>query len=220
VELVLMALARLAFWLGVLAVLLLLASGPGVRFGLWHYSTGFLLLRVAVYAGGAAALLALVGFIPKPVRSAHWPLLALALALGLAAAAVPLDFQRRARAVPPINDISTAGDTPSAVAEQQRRAYPDIQPLMLDAPPQQAFARALDGARAMGWEIVAADASAGRIEAVATTFWFGFKDDVSVRVTAREGRSRIDVRSKSRVGRGDAGANAARIRRYFENLRR
>jgi uncharacterized protein (DUF1499 family) len=71
----------------------------------------------------------------------------------------------------------------------------------------------------MGWEIVAADPATGRIEATATTFWYGFKDDVVVRVGAGNGGSVIDVRSKSRVGRSDLGANASRIRTYLEALK-
>ena len=210
-----MWLARLALALAALAVLVLLLAGPGVRFGLWPYQTGFLLLRVAVYVGAGAALLALAALALPPARSL---IAVLALAAGLAAAALPLEFQRRARAVPPINDISTAGDTPPAIAEQQRRAYPDIGPLQLAASPADAFARALQAARDMGWEIVSADAAAGRIQAVATTLWFGFQDDVTVRVTLQQGSSRIDVRSKSRVGRGDAGTNAHRIREYLKRL--
>jgi uncharacterized protein (DUF1499 family) len=204
----------LCFAIALLALVLSLASGPGVRLGLWPYQTGFLLLRAAVFVGGAAAVLSVIGFFFKPFRKAF----VLSLVLGLIAAVVPLEFQRRARAVPPINDISTAGDTAPALAEQQRRAYPDIGPLTLQGSPQAAFNKALQAAREMGWEIVSADPAAGRIDAVATTFWFGFKDDVTVRVTAQEGASRIDVRSRSRVGRGDAGTNARRVRAYLKRL--
>ena len=105
------------------------------------------------------------------------------------------------------------------VAAQQRQAYPDVVPLVLEAPADVAFGRALGAARGMGWEIVAADSSAGRIEATATTAWFGFKDDVVVRVTPEDGRSRVDVRSVSRVGMSDVGTNAARIRAYLARLR-
>ena len=66
---------------------------------------------------------------------------------------------------------------------------------------------------------VAADSAAGHIEATATTFWFGFKDDVVVRVTPDAAGSRVDVRSVSRVGRSDVGANARRIRAYLDRLR-
>jgi uncharacterized protein (DUF1499 family) len=70
----------------------------------------------------------------------------------------------------------------------------------------------------MGWEIVASEPTEGRIEATATTFWFGFKDDVVVRVTPTDGGSRIDVRSVSRVGRSDVGANAERITAYLARI--
>jgi uncharacterized protein (DUF1499 family) len=85
-------------------------------------------------------------------------------------------------------------------------------------PPREAFARALSAAEAMGWEVVGRDAEAGRIEAVDTTRWFGFKDDIAVRITPAGGGSRIDVRSKSRVGRNDLGTNARRIRAYLQRL--
>ena len=104
------------------------------------------------------------------------------------------------------------------VAEQQRKAYPDIQPAVLAAGPEAAFARALAAAQAMGWDIVDAQPKEGRIEATATTFWFGFKDDVVVRITPLAAGSRIDVRSKSRVGRGDTGTNAQRVRAYLKRL--
>src|SRR6185295_3547273 len=108
-------------------------------------------------------------------------------------------------------------------ARQQRTAYPDILPVMLPMPPRAAFAKAVAAAEAMGWEVVGADAAAGTIEAVDTAKWFGFKDDIAIRVTAaQEGSpnvSRVDVRSKSRVGRSDIGTNARRIRAYSEQLK-
>ena len=73
-------------------------------------------------------------------------------------------------------------------------------------------------ATAMGWEVVDADAGRGVIEATATTLWFGFKDDVVIRITPTATGSRVDVRSVSRIGKSDVGANAARIRNYFAKL--
>jgi uncharacterized protein (DUF1499 family) len=70
----------------------------------------------------------------------------------------------------------------------------------------------------MGWEVVAAVPAEERIEATATTFWFGFKDDIVVRITSADGGSRIDVRSVSRVGRGDVGTNAKRIKAYLAQI--
>jgi uncharacterized protein (DUF1499 family) len=104
------------------------------------------------------------------------------------------------------------------IARLQKAAYPDIQPHDLAEPPARAFERSLAAARAMGWRIVAAVPEEGRIEATATTPLLRFKDDVVIRVTSRGAGSRIDVRSKSRLGRSDLGANAKRIRAYFRAL--
>jgi len=103
-------------------------------------------------------------------------------------------------------------------AEQQKEGYPDIAPARLEVPPPAAFERALAAARAMRWDIVAADPAQGRIEATATTLLFGFKDDVVVRVTSDGAGSRVDVRSLSRVGRSDFGTNAKRVRAYLRAL--
>ncbi len=83
----------------------------------------------------------------------------------------------------------------------------------------QAFDLALATAHTMGWEIVASDPVHDRIEATATTFWFGFKDDVSVRITSSGSGSRVDVRSLSRIGQSDVGANAKRIRAYLAKIK-
>ena len=86
-------------------------------------------------------------------------------------------------------------------------------------PPDAAFKRALNAARDLGWQIVAATPDQRRIEATDTTLWFGFKDDIVVRITPTDGGSRIDVRSVSRLGQGDLGKNAARIRAYLQRLK-
>jgi uncharacterized protein (DUF1499 family) len=99
-----------------------------------------------------------------------------------------------------------------------RRCAPARRIRSRTAAPNQAFDRALATARAMGWEIIASDPTAGRIEATDTTLWFGFKDDVVVRVEAAPGGSRVDVRSLSRVGLSDVGTNAARIEKYLTAL--
>lgn len=114
-----------------------------------------------------------------------------------------------------LNPVEYGG---SRIAALQQQSYPDITPLRLDVPAREAFDRALAAARASGWELVAADPAAGRIEATDTTFWFGFKDDVVVRVRSEGNGSRIDVRSLSRVGGGDLGTNANRIRAYVRRL--
>jgi uncharacterized protein (DUF1499 family) len=133
----------------------------------------------------------------------------------LTAFAIPFAFQRQARSLPPINDIRTdVENSAPALAKAQRAAYPDIAPVRLPIPPRQAFERAAAAGEAMGWEIVSREPAAGHLQAVATTAWFGFKDDVTIRVTPEGSGSRIDIRSRSRVGRGDVGANAGRIRAW------
>lgn len=106
-----------------------------------------------------------------------------------------------------------------SVPQMQRESYPDLQPLILQTTPDQAFVRVEAAARALGWEIVAAVPDEGRLEATDTTRFFGFKDDVVVRLRTEGGATRVDVRSKSRVGLGDAGANAARVRAFLEKVR-
>ena len=105
------------------------------------------------------------------------------------------------------------------VARIQKAAYPDVVPLVLQASPREAFEHALTAARRMGWHIAAAVPEEGRIEATATTPLLRFKDDVVIRIRSDPAGSRVDVRSKSRIGRSDLGANAKRIRAYFERLR-
>jgi uncharacterized protein (DUF1499 family) len=107
-----------------------------------------------------------------------------------------------------------------AVAEQQRQAFPHLVPARFSAAPAAVFAAVAEVARTMGWEIVAAVPEEGRLEATATTRWFGFKDDVVVRVRAEGDGTRVDVRSKSRVGRSDLGTNARRLQAFLARLRK
>ena len=231
--------AHVALLIGVAAALLLLVAGPGTRLQWWDFRGGFQLMRWAAYTGLAGAALALVMLLLPATRRAALPSLLLALGLGLGVAFVPWNGMRQARALPPIHDISTDMQQPPAfvailplradapnpavyggagIAQAQRAGYPDLRPKQLQATPGDAYVRALAAARAMGWEIVAADATSGRIEATDTTPWFGFKDDVVIRVAADGAGSRIDVRSVSRVGGSDVGANAKRIRAYLRRL--
>lgn len=203
-------------WAGILAALLLGAAGLGTRLGLWHFSTGFAMLRWAAYLGLAAAAAAIVMFLFSRYRIGGLAILLCGVLVGTMVAAVPLGLQRRAYAVPLINEVTTELDKASPL---QAKAYPDIRPLILDAPPGGAFASAKAVAQEMNWEVVGEDPKAGTIAAVATTFWFGFKDDVEIRVTPQGKGSRIDLRSKSRIGKGDAGANAKRIRAYLARFK-
>ena len=204
---------RIGLGLAALALAVLGASGPAVRSGLVTYTVGILMLPAAGALGLAAGILGVVALFRRRGGVAR-PLFA--IVLGASVAAIPAAGYLRARSVPPINDIST---DPNEMSEAQRRAYPDIQPLRLPVAPNIAFERAKGAIDESGWQIVREDPSAGRIEAVATTRWFGFKDDVVVRISAEGSGSRVDVRSKSRVGKSDLGTNAQRIRAYERRLR-
>ena len=104
---------------------------------------------------------------------------------------------------------------PAQFAQQQESCCADLRPARLHMPPDQAFARAKDAAQHMpNWEVMVADPQSGTIEAVATSRVFGFHDDIVIRVRGDGDGSRVDMRSKSRDGQGDLGANAERIRGY------
>ena len=236
------SLANVGLALGVLAGLTLLAAGPGYRFGAWPLGTAFAILRAAAYGGLAAAVISLAGLILAPFYSRRRGMLRalVGVILGLIVVGLPWSYGRAARAAPPIHDITTDPDDPPAfdavlplrvdaanpaayggqeVARLQREAYPDLRPLVIDLPTDRAFQLALEAARALGWRIVASEPQRRRIEASDQTFWFGFVDDIVVRVTPEGAGSRIDMRSVSRVGKGDTGTNAARIRAYLDRLR-
>lgn len=228
--------------LATLCALALLIAGPGSRAGLWSFGTGFTMMRYAAYAAIAAIILSALGaFVTRPGTNRRGFLLGVfGILLGAVCVLLPWNVRRSARGAPPIHDITTDMASPpefvaiaplreearnpleyggEEVAAQQRAAYPDIVPLRLELPPERAFAAAHAAARDMGWEIVAADSGTGRIEATTRTRWFGFHDDIVVRVSAEGQGSRVDVRSKSRIGRGDMGANARRVRAYLNRVR-
>lgn len=139
---------------------------------------------------------------------------------------------------PPLNDISTDTQNPpqyNAVAplrpegsntleypangpQLQKQLFPDIAPIQSDLDMSAAYDRALEVAEGMGWDIVADNKATGMIEAISSTFFFGFKDDVVIRVQADGAGSVVDIRSHSRQGRGDRGKNAERVRAFIEKF--
>jgi uncharacterized protein (DUF1499 family) len=238
----------LALVLAVAAAVLLAAGPLGWRAGWWHFRIGFFyLMPGALYCGLAAIAVALAALVVgcRVNTARHMATLVIALAIGAAVAYVPWHYSQMRGTYPSIHDITTDWDKPpqfhavlplrhvenanpvayegAKVSDQQRRAYPDIAPLTLDLAPTDAFARALKTAEQLGWTIVATDpptgSGAGRVEASQRSRWFGFTDDVVIRVAAAESGSRIDIRSVSRMGRGDFGVNATRVRTYLAALR-
>jgi len=167
-------------------------------------------------------------------RSLAW----LGFACGALLMAVVAVGARGGAGVPAINDITTDLADPPAFASDPaeagrdmaypadfvplvEKAYPDLATIRVSTEPAQALALSEQTAKALGWEVVSVDAAAGTLLARQTTKVFRFVDDVTVRVRPADGAGAlVDVRSKSRVGRGDMGVNAARIRAFTEKLPR
>ncbi len=109
---------------------------------------------------------------------------------------------------------------PGGNAGMIRESYPGLESLRVRADADTVYARALETARQRSdWTITHTDASTRRFEGVAETALFRFRDDFAVRVRPAEGGAVVDMRSKSRDGKGDLGANAKRIRGFFAELR-
>jgi uncharacterized protein (DUF1499 family) len=239
--------ARVAVVAGAIAVVAIPLMTIGRYAGLWSpvFAIPALLANViTLFAALLAIILGLIGVMTRrgrpwsayPVRTSR-----VALVLGIVMLGVIVAFSAGRVKYPPIHDVTTDTDNPPkfvalqaerdamharnttaynpAVAAKQKQGFPDLGPKILTLPAAEAYNRALDAAKAMGWRIAAAQPSEGRIEAVATTFWAGFIDDVVIRVTSTgENQSRVDVRSESRVGGGDMGANGMRIEKFLASL--
>jgi uncharacterized protein (DUF1499 family) len=235
------AIALGGFGLAVLSALAAALAGLGSRWGWWYFGTGFVILTGAMIIGSLSVIVDAVStYFIRGDGARHTLALAVAgIVIGLTAAAVPATWIRTGYRMPAIHDITTDRTNPpvfiaimplrqnavnpaeyegGAVAEQQASAYPDVRPLILPLRPADAFQKALAEASKMGWAIVDANEREGRIEATATTFWFGFNDDIVVRIRPDGFGSRVDVRSVSRVGKGDLGTNARRVMAYLRAL--
>jgi uncharacterized protein (DUF1499 family) len=228
------------------AALCLLALAPlGSQLGWWPYSVS--LYRIFPASGVAAAVTAAASVATLALsRSKLGPwtsaLLGVTLAVGAGLVWLPLQYAYVRRTLPAIHDIATDTDNRPAfkateaarardsadrfdtgeprLSQLQRAAYPDIAPVFTTLPVQQAFGAALAVARSMpGWIVVAASAGEGHIEACQRSRWFGFTDDVVIRVRPANSGARIDMRSASRKGTRDYGVNAARVRAYMRALR-
>jgi uncharacterized protein (DUF1499 family) len=228
--------------IAVISALTSIIAGLGTRFQWFHFRMGLEIIGISAIVGLAAAAISLIGIVAiffTPGNKGIY-LCILGFIISIPVAIIPL-YMRYQIKVPPIHDITTDMTNPPAfvsilplrkdiynkpeyggpnVAAQQTKAYPDIKTLTLDMPTDKAFAKAFDVAKNMNWEIVTAEPKEGRIEATATTFWMGFKDDVVIRITAHDQISNIDIRSVSRVGKSDLGANAKRIRIFLKEMQK
>ncbi|WP_201557992.1 DUF1499 domain-containing protein [Psychrobacter sp. 72-O-c] len=221
-----------------IAFLLVVLAGPLYKFGIIELGTAFTGFKFGVYAGIAALVLLALQFLLRR-KTVTLGSAIMAVVLSAIAIAMPLSMMSKAKSVPPIHDISTdlvnppefitiaplRADAPNPVeydgietAEQQRTAYPELRTLSYPQPKAELVAAVEQAVKNLGWELVNADASKGSVEATDTTMWFGFKDDVVVRVNDEGSERLVDIRSKSRIGGSDLGKNAERIHTLIEEL--
>lgn len=237
------AIASWGLRLGLLGLVLLVAGVAINRLAPASFQIALGALALGALVGVLAILVSAIGLIVtlisgrKGVRKAIVGLL-----LGLGVAAPVAQGMIIGTQVPRIHDISTdlanppqfealvgnRGDyantldrkSPADLVALQKQAYPDIRTVTINMAPGKVFDAALATARDMGWEIIDTDPQGGRIEATATTLLMQFRDDVVIRITGTpEGGSAVDMRSVSRVGESDLGANANRIRTYMVALK-
>jgi len=216
-------------------------SGIGYRLELFHFRVGFTILRWAFWFALAALVLTVVGFVTVRDRSRGTLIAAvIGVVVGAVAVYVPWNWKQTLDAHPYIHDISTdtanppefvaaarlrkPGDHPVAydgaeVTDLQHKAYPDLVTLKTAAPADKVFGAAKAVIASMGMQLADADPSQGRIEANQTSLLYGFTDDMVVRIVAGADGTKVDVRSKSRVGRSDLGQNAKRIRVFLQKLK-
>ncbi len=220
-----------------LLILLLLFGVCATRFQLAPFRVAFgsfgLALLGASVVGFAAALVLIWSWF-KPARQ-HRAYAGVSAVIGVVPVLAVLSMVGPGRlGSPPIHDITTDTHNPpqfvaarrergegensldysQGVASIQERAYPNIKPLLSHRDYIEAYKHSLAMVKKLGWRVLREDMEAGIIEAVDTSSVFGFKDDVVIRVSVDGEGSRVDMRSVSRVGVSDLGANAARIARF------
>ena len=220
------------------AFLLVALPGPLYKYGVVDLGTAFTGFKFGVFAGIAALILLVLQILFKR-KTVTLGSTIMALLLSTIAIAIPLSMLNKGKSVPPIHDISTdlvnppefvaiaplRADAPNPVeyagvevATQQRAAYPELQTLHYPQSKSELVEATKQVIDNLGWQLVNIDADQGIIEATDRTMWFGFKDDVIVRITDNGSKRLVDIRSKSRVGGSDLGKNAERIHDFIEEL--
>lgn len=228
----------LVILISVIAFLLVALPGPLYKYGMVDLGTIFTGLKFGVFAGIAALILLVLQIVFKR-KTVTLGSTIVAVVLSAIAIAMPLSMINKGKNAPPIHDISTdlvnppefvaiaplRADAPNPVAydgietaQQQRDAYPDLKTLTYSQSKADLISAVDKSINNLGWELVNTDANKGIIEATDTTMWFGFKDDVVVRITDNGGERLVDIRSKSRVGGSDLGKNAERVGTFIDEL--
>ena len=208
------------------------------RMELWPMATSFQIIKYTGYASIAVLVIALLLGLFTLFKK-QYPLAKRCAVIAILSAipAIALSMQAaKAKSLPFIHQVTT--DTvnlpkfdaiialrgnnsnpltydQAKLAPMQLAAYPKLKPIISELDKDQAFAKAEDIALSLGWDVVAKNEQQGLIEAVDTTALWAFKDDIAIRVQTVGATSVIDLRSISRVGGTDLGANAARIEKFI-----
>jgi uncharacterized protein (DUF1499 family) len=203
------------------------ALGPGGAWG--FFIVGIFLAMGSAFglaAAGAVASARGAAWRSSAVRGAAFPMLVMLVAvvpnLGRLNPVIHDVTTDRADTLQFPPDVAARPDEPARedVLAAQFEGYPDLAPLVVPEPPAESFARVQQVAASLpGWQVLEADAASGMLRATATSRLFRFVDDVVIRVQPEGTGSRIDMRSRSRMGAGDLGANAARVRLFQETYR-
>ena len=231
-------LAKFVLFVGLIALAVLPLGALGHRFGLLALNTGLALVFSGIVFATIVLVLAIATliFVYTRRRTAdRMPAL-----VGLAASVVVLVVTGpyyAALSLPMTNDVTTDLDDPPIFeyvaanrapgenllefteeeARVQAEGYPDLVGIRAAGGTDEAFGKAVGVARELGWDVVNENRDTGLIEATDTTFWFGFEDDLAIRVRREDNETVVDLRSASRVGLHDLGTNAERIRAFVEH---
>lgn len=240
------ALANWSRRLGLFGIAVVLAGVVVARWGIFPAHQGLIVVGAGVAVSALALLLAVAAYVDIWQSGASGLTRAnVGLLLALANLVLPAYQIAQAFRLPPINDVSTdpldvpafsrsraalearGGRVPEIPGEdaraRQKRAYPDLEPVILELTPEETFELALEVAAALKWQIIdrappSARTGAGRIDATARTSVMRFTDDITIRIRPQANQTRVDIRSASRFGTHDLGANAARIRAFTAAL--
>ncbi|WP_020410760.1 DUF1499 domain-containing protein [Hahella ganghwensis] len=211
-----------------------------IREELLNFRIGFVLLLLGALVSIVSALVSLRCLLNGRCRSngstsLNW----INLALGAVPFAILLTKIIAASQYPILHDVTTDNVNPPPLSTAmllreatdhttaydpsiwslQEQAYPQIEPLMSSLPVPEVAQRVRGFMQENDWKIVSSAQENHLIEAIVTSPMFKFKDDIVVRLTEEADGTRVDVRSASRVGKSDLGANAARVSALLNHLR-
>ncbi|MDA0655349.1 MAG: DUF1499 domain-containing protein [Proteobacteria bacterium] len=238
--------ALIGFGLAVFSAIGLLIAAFGYRLELWIHKPAFVIIQWMAYAGGLAALVSLVGAVMtrENMGERSFQLAVIGLIAGALVVYLPYNYKAQKKGNPRLSDITTDTVSPpnfvaaaearksdkrsklstkyggAKFAKLQKKGYPDIKTVTFATSPDKVFDVALDLVKDRGWEMHASNKKEGHIEAMPTTFWFGFRDDMVIRVKGDGNSAKFDMRSASRCCKNDWGTNARRIRSFVDDLKK